>query len=705
MNDILAEGIELARHGEMEKARTYLSKAVRLDPSSEQAWLWLGHCLTDREQRCYCYQRVLRLNPQHAEAQRSLLELHGHPPAASTQIESASQPKPPPLQESPDVLGKSPPKLMMENASPPPNRRTALSAMIGLLGGLLLCGLPLVFLILGGWLDPYLSGLTSQIPPSPATTLTPLPSPTITRTATLPPPTPTVNQAADAALRAAQVETYIRDAESLITLQKKHADAIPLLNLAIETAPELDKPYYLRATCYYELMSHQRSQVEYSDYLDRALADIDQAIAIRPDDGNYYALRQRLLVDLAGNLEYRVDKVAVTRLALENARMELALGTTLNDYPERSYLNNLIFTEQCEEAVQEAQRLIDMTDPKDASIGGLYHIQSQAYICLGQVDKAIKMVDKSMFNNVNMEYKKWLKANYLYYAGRSNQALQILNELIEARPSYSGYRYYLRALIYYEKGERDKAEEDLMIGAGNTWAHSGVYSYVLGKMALDDGDREEGIALLQYAEATLEVNDNPLRYRIQAELKELGAEPLEITTSAMLDATAIPTIQPRPTARVLQPTPTRASGALTAIPYAQHTYPPGIEKAIIVDTKQGTGKLTLLANDYPLFRFQPPQTIKVKTAKNIVIHLLTAVPIGAPSVQIYLYNAYDGGWNMIEPTWGDNPVEFPERYVYPEGDIFIAVRNWGNQTVSIDNLGITIVVEMESGEIITIGPE
>ena len=88
--------------------------------------------------------------------------------------------------------------------------------------------------------------------------------------------------------------------------------------------------------------------------------------------------------------------------------------------------------------------------------------------------------------------------------------MQILDTLIEQKPGYSGWRYYLRALIDYEIGDIDKTEQDLATGAGNTWGHLGLYAYVQGKLALDRGDNKEGILLLQEAEASLDVNFNPL---------------------------------------------------------------------------------------------------------------------------------------------------------------------------------------------------
>ena len=49
-----------------------MAHVVREDTKSEEGWLWLGRSLSDNEQRKYCYDKVLRLNPEHVEAQNEL---------------------------------------------------------------------------------------------------------------------------------------------------------------------------------------------------------------------------------------------------------------------------------------------------------------------------------------------------------------------------------------------------------------------------------------------------------------------------------------------------------------------------------------------------------------------------------------------------------------------------------------------------------
>ena len=681
--DHLTLGIEATKKGDLEKARNYLARAVTENPKSEAGWLWLGRCLTDMEQRKYCYERVLRINPQNTEAQNDLDHLF------LANVTESSSSNTGPLSELPISLDNG-----ESNSNWKSNPRFL--SIMGVIMGLFICGVPLLFLINSGLSDPLIGLILDK---------TPVVSPSVSfaRNSATPPiwdhdsfesatPNPSVF-----------VDTNMGQIRDLMS-QGKHAEAIILLDQAIQSAPELDEPYFLRAASYHSLMKQQRSQLEFQNYLDRAMVDIDKAIAIRPDNGDYYMLRQYLLVDLAGLQNYQVDAQYISEYALENAGAALTLGATLDEYPDRIYITDLIFTNRCEEAVQQLQEMIDQTDPKNDSIGGLYHIQSQAYICLGEVDKAIKMVDKSMFNNVNMEWKYELKARYLYQAGRNNETLQLLNELITQKPSYDGWRYYLRSLIYQEMGEREKAEQDLMIGTGNTWSRVGLFSYVQGKMALEDGNTEEGIALLQEAEATLDYLFIPLQKRIQAELEQLGAQPLEITPSVMLDATPMLTIQARPTARPLETLIALDTRLVTLTPTPGISLPYNVEDAIIVDLATGTRKLTLLPNDYPLLRFQPAEPISVKQVKSLVVHLIpSSNETTDPDIQIYFFVPRGGGWRYIEPTWGENPIDQARDYVLPEGDIFLAIRNWGSETVVLNNVTLTLVVETQDGAIKTYG--
>jgi hypothetical protein len=72
---LLAQGIAAAKAGDKSAARQLLTRALRRDPGSETAWLWLGAVLDTPQGRAFCLRKVLALNPTNQTAQRGLTAL------------------------------------------------------------------------------------------------------------------------------------------------------------------------------------------------------------------------------------------------------------------------------------------------------------------------------------------------------------------------------------------------------------------------------------------------------------------------------------------------------------------------------------------------------------------------------------------------------------------------------------------------------
>lgn len=89
-NEILQAGVSALKSGNRKQASAIFSKLVQEFPRSERGWYLLGMTLTDSEQRIFCFQRVLAINPnnQDADKQIALLsqpKVDPPPPAWSTQ--------------------------------------------------------------------------------------------------------------------------------------------------------------------------------------------------------------------------------------------------------------------------------------------------------------------------------------------------------------------------------------------------------------------------------------------------------------------------------------------------------------------------------------------------------------------------------------------------------------------------------------------
>jgi hypothetical protein len=81
-HDLLQQGIEALKAGRKAEARGLLKQVVQQDQHNETAWLWLSGAVDTDEQRRYCLEKVLEINPGNGMAQRGLerLEAPSRPP-------------------------------------------------------------------------------------------------------------------------------------------------------------------------------------------------------------------------------------------------------------------------------------------------------------------------------------------------------------------------------------------------------------------------------------------------------------------------------------------------------------------------------------------------------------------------------------------------------------------------------------------------
>ncbi len=322
--------------------------------------------------------------------------------------------------------------------------------------------------------------------------------------------------------------------------QDRYSDAIELWDQILRMDPQNADAYYQRATCYLELLPGESYLDRFQENISHALRDIDQAIALRADIGDYYWIRGAVYEYISFVIEFDADRIYLKSIALENVRKAMALGTTLSEYPERAVILYLILINRCDEALEMIDPLLAELEEEDFNRGGLLRMKSQAFVCLDRLPEAVEWIDAAMFNNIDLPLKNNLKSIYLFQMGQYEPAFDLIDKLIKAAPWRDGERYYLRAALLYELGDPESAQRDLETGMGNTWLHFGLLPYVEGRIALDAGKKEEAIALLQYSEATLDSFYNPLRVKIRKQLADLGAEPLTPKPSVSYPATPIP---------------------------------------------------------------------------------------------------------------------------------------------------------------------
>lgn len=80
MNELTQRAIRAIRAGDRAAARRLLSAALEQDPDDASAWLWMTGALDTDAERIQCLQQVLRIDPNHAAAQRGLAQLEARQP-------------------------------------------------------------------------------------------------------------------------------------------------------------------------------------------------------------------------------------------------------------------------------------------------------------------------------------------------------------------------------------------------------------------------------------------------------------------------------------------------------------------------------------------------------------------------------------------------------------------------------------------------
>jgi tetratricopeptide (TPR) repeat protein len=97
MNDLLQRGIELARAGKREQARTTLLQLVEADETNEMGWLWLSGVMDAAEDIRVCLENVLAINPENQQARKGIEWLNSRytiPTAPEPEPEPEPEPKP-----------------------------------------------------------------------------------------------------------------------------------------------------------------------------------------------------------------------------------------------------------------------------------------------------------------------------------------------------------------------------------------------------------------------------------------------------------------------------------------------------------------------------------------------------------------------------------------------------------------------------------
>jgi pimeloyl-ACP methyl ester carboxylesterase len=127
--DTLKKAAELIRAGKQAEARVALMPIVKQNPDSAEVWYLLGFALSDKGQKLYAFQQVLRINPQNEHARKQIANLESPPASAQSAIQEPATRKTPaftidfsmPAENVPAfVIDQPTPKSVLKELEPAP---------------------------------------------------------------------------------------------------------------------------------------------------------------------------------------------------------------------------------------------------------------------------------------------------------------------------------------------------------------------------------------------------------------------------------------------------------------------------------------------------------------------------------------------------------------------------------------------------------
>ncbi len=565
MTDYLAEGIRAFQTGDLIQARRLLAEAVSSQPRSFDAWMWLGRAVEKADQKRYCFQIALDLDPDSLEAAEAIFALE-RPADRQTLPEITPPPPLPGLPSQPDPVAAvaarlqpppfPSPEVPAEPSMPPvpaaparaPSRFASLDRkwLVGAAGALIGLLLFVVFvsrLLNGAAVETTIPTVTSQGGGVHVTTI-PQQSMQTAQVATVAKtPTRTNPTAATGTANVVLTPTSSPQANDPVTLlldQGKYADAIQLLDQQITAHPDSGAAYLQRGIAYYGLEqrpTHANINA-YRSNLAQAIGDLDAAIRLGPVRADDFAYRGMAYAALARVSVYRVDRDALNATAIENLQAAASLGTHVAGAPV-DLVFALVNIGKCDQAQQAAGRTTA------AQLGGaaeaqLYDLNAAIYTCQGKLELAAEAKQKAI--EIEKTCGRLTDLAYLLYnPDKPEVALDTLNQCIKSDMEVDAEAFYLRALIYHRYGNNELAEKDLLSGARITWFTGGVNAYVRARISLDARQDDLGVWLLQEAEASMTSREGATILGLaQHDLAVLGSPRFSPTPSIPFQSTPLP---------------------------------------------------------------------------------------------------------------------------------------------------------------------
>jgi len=723
----LSEAIAAAKAGEHAHALAALQVVVQEFPRSIEGWLWLGLVVEDAADAEECFQRVLTLDPKHAQAREYLAALkEGRAPELPKAAPVAPPPPPseldrfrqslgvsappvsqPPATPAPGLARQSPPSASSKPtpprspgapqksaaATPPSKRRkrglrlsTGKAVAIGLLGiwaMALCCGAPAAFVI---W---QLGNVGSTVAQSPAPTQTAF---TPDSVASEPTATPTalpsgVDIAApttapdDVVIPPAVGPTVIEPALAagrILVQQGRYLEARAALLPVVAVAPGQAEAYALLAHADVGALIATYEAEPVGLTVEAALEDAAVAVALDPTQGDRYLLRALAATEALRRVDdpqAREDLAAAARADLDTANRLGVSGSAFNAWLPLAQARVGL----CEDGYRTATQALAAGGRLEADRAWLQYGASLNAHCRERFDEAGAYARQAAETlDGAFPQARELEILSLQARKRLSEALTKAEALLAEQPD-SGPRLALLSFLRYESGDRLGAEADLQSAATLGATLPPWERYTRGRLTVDTGNTN-GWEAVREGSVRLDPALGWLRAQWGDVLTQAGESPAAsaaLVDTPALDHPAVATYGASP------PNP----GLLTPLE---------------------AGRSWLLVGQLgSVLHFQPMAPIGVAEVTEIRIAALGLQSGADPKkIEVALWDQKAQRWvaHVLDGE-GVALVKQPARFVSVEGDLYVSARTLVAERWSLSRLTVTYAGVLEDGTTFQIGPD
>ena len=541
--------LEAIDQGQTARARDLFTRLLRSDSSKAEYWLWMSTLVDSHQERIYCLESALRVDPDNEAAKRGLIIL------GARQGGDDVIPIPPIHRnwekEIEDVI--EPPKSTLHRIS----NSTLLRLALGLVAVLIVSGL--IYMVLSGRKSEPEPVVIYKVSPFPTRTEIPSTTPTVTRTMPVRTRTPTVIGPTPLWMFLTETYTpvpiYVDTPHPIIEAYRtgirafEKSDWAALLEFMDQAiALDSDSPdlYYYRAEAFRLLHRPKDAVIEYGKALD---IDPKFAPAYLGLAYAYDAIKPNTNVE--GELSYAID---YDPLFLD-AYLARAMFRIKNGNPEGA-LEDLLAAESLLPKhpmifILRSQAYLALGDPAFALDNALYGHELDltllpAYLTLAKVYLTLQDNQQALDNiEIYLRYiqddaEGWaVKAQVAYQMGNIDQALDACSRgtTVSAENALS---WYYCGLIHLQYGDARTAVNEL-VAASNLDPLNFDYSIALAKALWADNRLDTAVLQYKYAEA-IASNDFQLAivyyYRAQMYEQALNLTKASLDWRLLLDLPA-----------------------------------------------------------------------------------------------------------------------------------------------------------------------